>query len=142
MTSYNTDFYAWTTEQAQRLKTGQWSELDIENLVEEVESLGKRERQELRNRFRILLAHLLKWQYQPALRTHSWRSTLKEQRRRIIQHLEANPSLQPFLPEAFQLGYEDGLDLAVQETNLPEETFPVNCPYSLDQTLDAEYLPD
>jgi hypothetical protein len=91
MTSYSTDFYAWTKEQAQCLKTGRWAELDIENLVEEVESLGKRERQELRSRFRIRLGHLLKWQYQPEHHCNSWRSTIKEQRRRIIQHLEENP---------------------------------------------------
>lgn len=142
MTSYNTDFYAWTKEQAEHLKTGQWEHLDIENLVEEIESLGKREKQELRNRFRVLLGHLLKWQYQPNLQSNSWRSTIREQRRRIIQHLEENPSLQPYLPEALQVGYEDGIDLAIQETNLPEETFPTTCPYTLDQALDAEFLPD
>jgi Domain of unknown function DUF29 len=142
MTSYNTDFYAWTIEQAERLKTGQWEQLDIENLVEEIESLGKREKQELRNRFRVLLGHLLKWQYQPEQQSNSWRSTIREQRRRIIQHLEDNPSLQPYLPEVFQLGFEDGVDLAVQETNLPEETFPATCPFTLDQALDAEFLPD
>ena len=142
MTSYNTDFYAWTIEQAKRLKTGQWEQLDIENLVEEIESLGKREKQELRNRFRVLLGHLLKWQYQPEQQSNSWRSTIREQRRRIIQHLEDNPSLQPYLPEVFQLGFEDGVDLAVQETNLPEETFPATCPFTLDQALDAEFLPD
>jgi len=142
MTSYNTDFYAWTIEQAERLKTGQWEHLDIENLVEEIESLGKREKQELRNRFRVLLGHLLKWQYQPDQRSNSWRSTIREQRRRIIQHLEENPSLQPYLPEALQAGYEDGVDLAIQETNLPEESFPTICPYTLDQALDAEFLPD
>lgn len=141
VSTYNTDFYAWTLEQAQRLKTGQWEDLDIENLVEEIESLGRREKRELRNRLRVLLGHLLKWQYQPEQRSNSWRSTVKEQRRRIMQHLEENPSLQPYLQEAFQLGYEDGVDLAVQETNLPEETFPTTCPYTLEQTLDAKFLP-
>jgi hypothetical protein len=142
MSTYNTDFYAWTMEQAEHLKTGQWEHLDIENLVEEIESLGKREKQELRNRLRILLGHLLKWQYQPEKQSNSWQATIREQRRRIIQHLEENPSLQPYLPEAFQLGFEDGVDLAIQETNLPEEIFPATCPSTLGQTLDAEFLPD
>ena len=142
MSHYNTDFYAWAMEQAEHLKTGQWEHLDIENLVEEIESLGKREKQELRNRLRILLGHLLKWQYQAEKQSNSWRSTIREQRRRIIQHLEENPSLQPYLSEAFQLSYEDGVDLAIQETNLPEETFPMTCPFTLEQTLDAEFLPD
>lgn len=142
MTSYNTDFYAWTREQAERLKTGQWEHLDIENLAEEIESLGRQERQELVNRFGVLLGHLLKWQYQPNYRSRSWQATIREQRRRILRLLEGSPSLQPFLPEALELGFEDGIDLAIQETNLPEETFPTTCPYTLDQALDAEFLPD
>lgn len=142
MTSYNTDFYAWTREQAERLKTGQWEHLDIENLAEEIESLGRQERQELVNRFGVLLGHLLKWQYQPNFRSRSWQATIREQRRRILRLLEGSPSLQPFLPEALELGFEDGMDLAIQETNLPEETFPTACPYTLDQALDAEFLPD
>ena len=142
MTSYNTDFYAWTKEQAQSLKAGQWAQLDIENLVEEIESLGRQERQQLINRLGVLLGHLLKWQYQPNYRSHSWQATIREQRRRLRRLLEANPSLQPYLPEALQAGYEDGVDLAIQETNLPEETFPATCPYTLDQALDADFLPD
>lgn len=142
MTSYNTDFYAWTKEQAQSLKAGQWAQLDIENLVEEIESLGRQERQQLINRLGVLLGHLLKWQYQPNYRSHSWQATIREQRRRLRRLLEANPSLQPYLPEALQAGYEDGVDLAIQETNLPEETFPATCPYTLDQALDADFLPN
>lgn len=142
MTSYNTDFYAWTREQAEHLKTGQWEHLDIENLAEEIESLGRQERQELVNRFGVLLGHLLKWQYQPNFRSRSWQATIREQRRRILRLLEGSPSLQPFLPEALELGFEDGIDLAIQETNLSEETFPTTCPYTLDQALDAEFLPD
>jgi hypothetical protein len=142
MARYNTDFYAWTREQAERLKTGQWEHLDIENLVEEIESLGRQERQELVNRFGVLLGHLLKWQYQPNSRSRSWQATIRKQRRRILRLLEGSPSLQPFLPEALELGYEDGIDLAIQETNLPESTFPTTCPYTLNQALDAEFLPD
>jgi hypothetical protein len=142
MSTYSTDFYAWTQQQAQHLKAGKWQHLDIENLIEEIESLGKREKQELRNRLRVLLGHLLKWQYQSEQRSNSWQATIREQRRRIMQHLEENPSLQPYLPEALQRGYEDGIDLAIQETNLPEATFPATCPYSLEQILNAEFLPD
>jgi hypothetical protein len=142
MTSYSTDFYAWTIEQADRLKTQQWQNLDIENLVEEIESLGRQERQQLTHRFGILLGHLLKWQYQPSYRSNSWQAMIREHRRRILRLLEENPSLQPFLSESLELGYEDGVDLAIQETNLPVETFPTACPYTLNQALDAEFLPD
>jgi len=142
MSTYDTDFYAWTQAQAQYLKAGKWEHLDLENLAEEIESLGKREKQELRNRLRVLLGHLLKWQYQPDQRSHSWQATIREQRRRIVQHLEENPSLQPYLPEALQRGYEDGVDLAIEETNLSDATFPATCLHTLEQVLDAEFLPD
>ena len=142
MSTYDTDFYAWTQAQAQYLKAGKWEHLDLENLAEEIESLGRQERQQLMNRFGVLLGHLLKWQYQPSYRSHSWQATIREQRRKILRLLAANPSLQPFLPEALQLGYEDGVDLAIAETNLPDETFPTTCLYTLEQVLDAEFLPN
>ena len=69
--SYETDFYAWTIEQADLLHNQQWQHLDLENLIEEITSLGKQQRQELRNRLSILLAHLLKWEYQPQKRSRS-----------------------------------------------------------------------
>ena len=142
MSTYETDFYAWTQAQAQHLKAGKWEQLDLENLAEEIESLGKREKQELRNRLRVLLGHLLKWQYQPEQRSNSWQATIREQRRQIIQHLEENPSLQSYLTEAFTLGYEDGIDLAIEETNLSLATFPTTCFYRLEQVLDAKFLPE
>jgi hypothetical protein len=142
MSTYDTDFYAWTKEQAHYIKSGKWGNLDIENLAEEIESLGRQERQQLTNRLGILLGHLLKWQYQPSHRSNSWRATLKEQRRKLVRLLNDNPSLQPCLPEVLEESYQDGIDLAIQETNLSEETFPVVCPYTLEQALDGEFLPD
>ncbi len=141
MTLYNSDFYAWTQTQAKTLKAGIWDALDIENLVEEIETLGRQERQELQNRLGILLGHLLKWQYQPGHRSNSWRSTMREQRRRIDQLLADSPSLKPFLPEAVARAYQDGLDLAVRETGLSYDAFPEDCPYSFTQVLAPDFLP-
>jgi len=138
---YETDFYAWTQEQAKFLQDRKWDFLDIANLVEEIESLGKQQRQELRNRLGFLLGHLLKWQFQPESRSKSWVSTIREQRRRILEKLEENPSLKPYLPEAREKAYRDGVDFAVRETSLDYEDFPAECPYSLEQVLDAEFLP-
>ena len=138
---YETDFYAWTQEQAKFLRAGNWENLDILNLVEEIESLGKQERQELRNRLGILLGHLLKWEFQPSHRSKSWVATIREQRRRILQLLKQSPSLKPYLPEALTEAYEDGLDLAVRETSLDYQDFPAECHYSLEQVLDANFLP-
>ncbi|MFB2892761.1 DUF29 domain-containing protein [Aerosakkonemataceae cyanobacterium BLCC-F50] len=138
---YETDFYAWTIEQAQFLREGSWDSLDVPNLIEEIESLGKQERQKLRNRLAILFGHLLKWEFQPSHRSNSWLGTIKEQRRRIIELLEENPSLKPYLPEAKEKAYLDGLDLAVQETSMSYKVFPYECPYELNQALDSNFFP-
>ncbi len=138
---YETDFYAWTQEQAKLLLSGSWEQLDIPNLVEEIESLGKQQRQELRNRLGVLLGHLLKWEFQPSHRSKSWSITIREQRRRISDLLAENPSLKPYLPEALSKAYLDGLDLAVRETPLNDEDFPSQCPYSQEQVLDFSFFP-
>ncbi|MFM7364179.1 MAG: DUF29 domain-containing protein [Cuspidothrix sp.] len=137
---YETDFYAWTLEQVQLLKQGQTNQIDVLNLIEEIESLGKREKQELRNRLGILIGHLLKWQYQNDKRSNSWKATIREQRRRIKEHLEENPSLKSYLSEAMISAYQDGIDLAIQETNLPDRIFPGENPYSISQILDPDFL--
>ncbi|MGI0493305.1 DUF29 domain-containing protein [Alkalinema pantanalense CENA528] len=138
---YDRDFYAWTQEMVDALRSGNWAELDIENLVEEIASLGRRERQELENRLAVLLGHLLKWQYQPANRSNSWRAPLREQRRRIHKLLKDNPSLQPYMLEALAEAYEMGRDLAIQETNWPDATFPELYPYDWEQAIDFDFLP-
>lgn len=138
---YETDFHAWTIEQAQFLREGSWNNLDVPNLIEEIESLGKQERQKLRNRLAILFAHLLKWEFQPSHRSNSWLGTIKEQRRRIIELIEENPSLKPYLSEAKEKAYLDGLDLAVQETSISYKLFPSECPYELNQALDFNFFP-
>jgi predicted nucleic acid-binding Zn-ribbon protein len=129
-TLYDQDFYAWTQQQVELLKAGQWKQVDIENLIEEIESLGKQQRQELRNRLGVLLGHLLKWRYQPEGRSKSWFYTIREQRREIQRHLKENPSLKPYLPEAIAIGYEQGLDLLGKETPLDPDQLPQVCPFS------------
>ncbi len=97
---YETDFYTWTLEQLKLLKEGNFKHLDIVNLVEEIESLRKQQRQELSNRLGVLIGHLLKWDYQPEKRGKSWRVTIQIQRREINDLLEENPSLKLDMSEA------------------------------------------
>jgi hypothetical protein len=138
---YESDFYAWTQEQVSLLRQSAWERLDILNLIEEVDSLGRQERQELRNRLGVLLGHLLKWQFQPEARSKSWRATLREQRRRVIDLLAESPSLKPYLIEAITKAYEDGLDLVVQETPLDYAALPEKCPYENNNILDLSFFP-
>jgi hypothetical protein len=97
---YESDFYAWANEQATLLREGRFAEADVENIADEIESLGRSEKRDLVNRLAVLLAHLLKWQFQPVWRGKSWRLTIKEQRRRLSEHLDENPSLKPLVGEA------------------------------------------
>jgi hypothetical protein len=138
---YDTDFYAWTQKQAELLQNQQWSSLDLPNLIEEIESLGKQQRQELRNRLSVLIGHLLKWHFQPEQRSRSWLATIRVQRREVLQLLQENPSLRPYLEEALQQAFETGRDLAVSETNLPYKTFPSECGYSLEEILSDRFYP-
>ena len=136
---YDTDFYAWTLEQSRLLQSGNLQDLDIENLVEDIESLGKQQRQELKNRLGVLIGHLLKWAYQPEKRSKSWRSTIREQRKEVLELLKENPSLKSYLPEAITSAHESGLALVVRETPLDYEDLPVECPFSLEQIFDLTF---
>lgn len=136
---YETDFYAWTLEQSKLLKQGNFQHLDITNLVEEIESLGKQEQRELDNRLGVLIGHLLKWDYQPAKRSKSWRATIREQRRATQKLISQNPSLQPYLAEAIADAYQSGVDLVVQETPLDYPDLPESCIYTTEQIFDPEF---
>lgn len=139
---YETDFYAWTEEQVNLLKNQQWEQLDTTNLIEEIESLGRKERQELRNRLGVLLGHLLKWQFQSEKRSSSWLSTIREQQIQIKLLLADSPSLKPYLNQCFLAAYELGLALAIRETALGEQIFPQVCPYTPEQTMNSDFLPE
>lgn len=136
---YETDFYAWTLEQSKLLKNGDFKDLDIINLMEEIESLGKQQRQELRNRLAVLIGHFLKWDYQPKKRSKSWRVTIREQRREIIRLLDENPSLKPYLGEAIIYAHESGLDLVVRETPLDYPDLPQDPIYTIEQLLNPDF---
>jgi hypothetical protein len=139
---YEVDFYAWTIEQSKFLKVGDFKHLDITNLVEEIESLGKQERRELESRLGVLIGHLLQWEYQPEKRSKSWRATIREQRRAAQKLISQNPSLKPYLTEAIVDAYESGKDLVVSETTLDYMDLPQKCPYPSEQLLDPNFPAD
>ncbi len=139
---HDEDYYAWTQQQAQLLKQGRLADLDLEYLIEELESMGASEKRELMSRLTVLLTHLLKWQYQSERRGVSWRLTIAEQRRAIRRLLDDSPSLRPKLTEFIASEYSDARSDAMYETSLPKSIFPIQCPYSLAQILDGEFWPD
>ena len=138
---YERDFLLWTQQQAECLRRGRWADLDIEHLVEEVETLGRSEQKELGSYLQVLLMHLLKCQYQPERRTKSWNNTLTNSRDKIHDCLEDTPSLQRLLQdlEWVQKYYRRACRDAAKETQQPLETFPSECPFTIEQILDPSF---
>ena len=121
---HDKDFYSWTHQQAELLRQDRFSELDTEHLIEELDSMGARERRELETRLSILLQNLLKWRYQPERRIAGWLRTIKIQRIDALRVLEDNPGLKPKLPEFFGSAYARARILATDETGMDEADFP------------------
>jgi acyl carrier protein phosphodiesterase len=134
---YDTDFYAWTQETAQAIRERRWSDLDTENLLEEIESMGKSERRGIGSRLEILLSHLLKRHYQPDEHTRSWDMTIREQRLQISDLFEENPSLRARVEELIQRAYRVARLRAARQSGLAEDAFPVACPWAQEQVLEG-----
>lgn len=138
---YETDFLAWIETTATQLRDHNYGVVDWENLLEEIDAMGRREKRKLESNLVILLQHLLKWQYQPSMRSGSWKGSIREHRRRIRKDLQDSPSLNPYFLEAIAEAYEDAREAAADETGLPLDLFPVDCDYTIEQIRDREFLP-
>ena len=142
---YDTDFYAWTQEQAKLIKIKAFEKLDLTHLQEELISMGASEKRELGSRLEQLLMHLLKWKYQPTyINKKSWERTIKEQRKKLQIHLKDNPSLKnpDTFNERFIEAYDTAILRAAEETGLEEEVFPSNCEWTAEQILDNNFYPN
>lgn len=139
---YDSDFYSWVIESSKLLRQKKFEELDIDNLIEEIESMGKSAKRELMTRFSILIAHLLKWKYQPQRQSNSWKLTIKNQRFDLHDLLNDNPSLKPIIESQFMHAYEKSLILASGETGLAEHDFPKNPPFTIAECLNNNFLPE
>lgn len=139
--TYDQDVVAWAIEQARLIRAGQFDQLDIEHIADEVEDVGKSEKRELASRMAVLLAHLLKWRFQPTHRGTSWERTMREQRKQVVRKLKETPSLGPLLDDA-EWGegvWGDAVTLAIGETGL--DTFPEACPWNMADVLADNWLP-
>lgn len=149
---YERDFSGWINQHIALLKAGQFHQLDIDHLIEELEGMANRDWNELVSHLVILIAHLLKWQFQfkqfaetwqhaGEYAARSWQYAIIEQRYRIKEQLENNPSLKSHLTEAMTKAYPKAVALAVDKTGLPKKTFPLVCSYSLEQLLEKTFYP-
>jgi len=136
---YEADFYGWALRQASLIRAGRWTEVDAENLAEEIEGLGKSEFSTLVSFYRLILLHMLKWEHQPNLQGRSWQTSIALHRLHATETLEENPSLKPRLEEALERAYRGARLEAVKETGLRTSTFPERTPYSWDEMMHAPY---
>jgi hypothetical protein len=148
-TEYELDFYGWINHNLALLKQGRLQDVDLDHLIEELEYMATQDKNTLASRFIILIAHLLKWQFQLKQLTErwenyngsSWRGSINEQRTKISFHLENSPSLKKHLKEAVEKAYPKAVSLAIKETKLSPKVFPKTCPYSVEQLLSEDFYP-
>ena len=141
-TLYEQDFQLWLEQTVVQLQNRDWEQLDCDNLVEELEAMGRSEKQALKSNLRVILLHLLKYQYQAQKRSRSWKVSVREHRLRVQDSFKTSPSLQRFYREVFQTAYQEARRLAMDETGLPLSTFPERSPFNPEQVLDLDYLPE
>lgn len=139
---YTKDFYAWSFHNADLLRHKKFEEIDIENLAEEIESMGRSNRRELINRFSVLIAHLLKWKFQPIRRSKSWIVTIKNQRIDIVDLIQESPSLKNEIELQINHAYEKAVLIASEQTGIDENEFPHGCPFTLEQCLNNQFFPE
>lgn len=142
MHEYNKDFYAWSLYNAGLIREGNLSKVDLENVAEEIESMGKSNRRELISRLVVLLAHLLKWQFQPGIRSKSWKLTIQEQRFEIQDLINESPSLKYELDKKLGEAYKKALRMIERDTGLIQSTFPAVCPFTLEEAFNQDFYPE
>ncbi|HEY7296653.1 MAG TPA: DUF29 domain-containing protein [Xanthobacteraceae bacterium] len=141
LTRYDEDYHGWIVGQVALLEQRRFSALDVSNLVEELKALAASYRHAIESRLGVLLLHLLKWRWQSDRRSGSWESSIIEQRSRIAQRLKESPSLKSYPAEIIAEEYRLARRKAAAEAGLPVSAFPEQCPFTIEQVLDPDFLP-
>ena len=139
---YEEDYHLWLMNTIHQLQHGKLAEVDMINLIEELEAMGRSQKSAIESNLRILLMHLLKYKYQSDKRTNSWLFTIREHRKRLRNDFKNSPSLKRYFLEVFPECYQDARELAADETGLSINTFPIDSPFSQEDTLNPDYLPE
>ena len=138
---YDRDYALWLETTIEQLRQQNFDQIDWENVLDEFESMSKRDRRSIKSNLVVLLLHLLKWQFQPEMRSSSWTGSIIEHRQRLRDLLDDSPSLRNYVAEVIALAYSDAIDRAANETKLDILIFPASCPYSILNILDPDFLP-
>jgi Domain of unknown function DUF29 len=139
---YEQDFYQWIETTAKLLRDRNFSALDIDNLIEEIETMGRNEKRNITHNLEVLLTYLLKYKYLPKKRSNSWKSTIFQHRHQLKDYLEESPSLKPYFHQVFTECYDYSRALLADETGLSIKIFPVESPFTIEQIFDFDYLPE
>ena len=139
--SYEADFHRWSQEQGRALRERRGTDVDWENVAEEIESLGRSDKRSIESNLGVVLLHLLKWQYQSEKRKAGWKSSVAEHRLRILKLVNESPSLRAYPAEVLAEEYSLARLKAADETGLPEEDFPQACPFTIQQVLEPDFWP-
>lgn len=140
--AYGTDLHAWAGEQARLLRAGRMSDVDLEHVAEEIESLGSEQRHALESQYARLIARLLKWRHQHPARSTSWAVSILDARSEILRRETRNPSLKARARDIVGDMYPTARRQAALETGLSLSSFPTDCPFSLDQLRDPDFMPE
>ncbi len=140
--NYEKDYYNWLLETAYLLEEGRFSELDIPNLVDEIESIGKSQKRAIESYLKVLFLHLLKWKYQPSHRSGSWKASIRNSHWGIHKRIKESPSLKNYPAEIMQECYKIARENAADETGLSLEILPETPELDIEQVLDDTFLPN
>ncbi|NRR30129.1 DUF29 domain-containing protein [Oxalobacteraceae bacterium] len=139
---YEADFLIWINTQVALLREKKFDQLDLDNLIEELDSMARRDKREIANRIQVLLTHLLKYRYQSSRRSKSWRNTIREQRTQIRSIVEDMPSVAQFIDGYISKRYPHARESAAEQTRIPVAFFPSANPFTSEQILDLNYFPE
>ncbi len=138
---YDRDYALWLEATIENLRLKNFEQVDWENVLDEFEAMSKRDRRSIKNNLVILLLHLLKWEFQPEMRSGSWAGSIIKHRQRLRDLLNDSPSLRNYVAEVISLAYSDAIIRAVNETRLDASVFPIDCPYDILNILNPSFLP-
>ena len=138
---YDRDYALWLEATIENLRLKNFEQVDWENVLDEFEAMSKRDRRSIKNNLVILLLHLLKWEFQPEMRSGSWAGSTIKHRQRLRDLLNDSPSLRNYVAEVISLAYSDAIIRAVNETRLDASVFPIDCPYDILNILNPSFLP-
>jgi hypothetical protein len=141
-TAYTEDFNRWLQQTAQCLRERRWQEVDVDQLIEEIEDLGKSERRSIASQLTRLLLHLLKWQYEPQRRSDSGLDSITDARTQIDLAVQDSPSLRNYPAEQLDQSYRQARQKASRQMALPLAVFPETCPYPVELILNEDWLPE